>query len=71
MKEFFLICALALPNDPIREFQMLKQFLERYMPIPSGYDIILVNNEERLIGPEYTITSTTYKGLRIWLKRSS
>ena len=63
--------ALALPDDPLREFQMLRQFINRVRPIPEGYDIIMINDNERPIGREYSKTPVIYKGLRVWLKRDA
>jgi hypothetical protein len=69
--EATLSCALALPDDPMRKFQLLRTFLERYGRIPPGYDIILVNEDERPIGKEYTATRIYIDGLQVWLKKGA
>lgn len=47
---------------------MLKKMLNRNYP---GYDIIRVNRRERMVGKEYLMTPFIFRGLRIYLKRSS
>lgn len=68
MKEAFLICALALPCHLDKNYKFLVECLEHDFP---GYSVILVNERESAVGPQYYKTPYLYKGARIWLVKSA
>lgn len=69
MKATFLACALALPAmTQDKRYHMLKEFLDE---VYRDHDVILVNDQETMIGKQYIKSPLIYRGLRVWLTKAA
>lgn len=60
--ELLLSCALALPNKK-SDYRLLQDFLDKQH---RGYEIVLVNEDEKLLNEDAKETPLSVEGLRIW-----
>lgn len=65
MIEAFLICALALPNNSQAEYMIVKRYIEEHN---QNYEIVFVNENEKLLDAGAWDTWLYINGLHVWMK---